>query len=120
MKLEGNSIISIDDYNILYSYTVEADGQTENVIKHRINTGDKASNTSDETVASIFNNKFCIPLDFEILESSLPLNQYGLGCRLTYELTFADYSDVIKALNPDVTYTISNIGLEFDTAINDN
>ena len=113
VKLEGNEIISIDDYDILYSYydcwkstterrsavfqgIVEANGQTENAIKHRINAANKASNASDETVASIFDNKFCIPLDFEILESSLPLYQYGLGSHLTYELTFADYSDVIK------------------------
>ena len=57
VKLEGNEIISIDDYNILYSYydcwkckterlntvfqgIVEADSQTENAIKHQINTGD--------------------------------------------------------------------------------
>ena len=63
---------------------VESDGQMENAIKHRINTGHKASNASDETVASIFDNRFCIPLDFEIMESSLPLYQYGSGSRLTY------------------------------------
>ena len=62
--------------------------------------------------------KICIPLDLEILESSLPLYQYGLGSCLTYELTFADYSDVIKASNPDAPYTISNIFLEFDTVTN--
>ena len=94
------------------------DGQTENAIKHRIKASDKANDAKDQTVASIYDNKFCIPLDFEILESSLPLYQYGLGSRLTYELTFADYSDVIKATNPDATYTISNISLEFDTIIN--
>ena len=33
-------------------------------------------------------------------------------------LLFADYSDVIKAMDPDATYTISNISLEFDTIIN--
>ena len=132
VKLEGNKTISIDDYDILYSYydcwksttekrsavfqgKVEASDQTENFIKHRINDANKASNASDETVASIFDNKFCIPLDFEILESSLPLYQYGLGSHLTYELTFADYSNVIKASNPDASYTISNISLEFDT-----
>ena len=104
VKLEGNEIISIDDYDILYSFydcwkctrerhnavfqgIVETNGQTENTIKHWINTGDKASNANDETVASIFDNKFCIPLDFEILESSLPLYQYGLSSHLTYELT---------------------------------
>ena len=135
VKLKGNEIISTDDYDILYSYydswkcmterhnavfqgIVETDGQTENAIKHRINTGDKASNARDQTVASIYDNRFCIPLDFEILETSLPLCQYGLGSRLTYELTFADYSDVIKSTDSDATYTISNISLEFETVIN--
>ena len=59
VKLEGNEIISIDDYDTLYSYydcwkctterhnavfqgIVEADGQTEKAIKHRINADDKA------------------------------------------------------------------------------
>ena len=35
-----------------------------------------------------------------------------------FELTFADYSNVIKAMAPNATYTISNISLEFDTIIN--
>ena len=135
VKLEGNEIISIDNYDILYSFydcwktaterrnaifqgIVEANGQTENAIKHQINAGDKASNAKDQTVASIYDNRFCIPLDFEILESSLPLYQYGLGSRLTYELTFANYSNVIKATDTDATYTISNISLEFDTMTN--
>ena len=135
VKLDGNEIISIDDYDILYSFydcwktaterrnaifqgIVEADGQAENAIKHRINATNKANNAKDQTVASIYDNRFCIPLDFEILESSLPLYQYGLGSHLTYELTYADYSNVIKATDPDATYTISNISLEFDTIIN--
>ena len=135
VKLEGNEIISTDDYDVLYSYydcwkckterlnavfqgIVEADSQTEGAIKQRINAGDKANDAKDQTVASIYDNRFCIPLDFEILESSLPLYQYDLGSHLTYELTFADYSDVIKAMNPDATYTIFNISLEFDTIIN--
>ena len=135
VKLEGNEIISTDDYDILYSFydcwkckterlnavfqgIVEADGQTENAIKHRINATNKADVANDITVVSIYDNHFCIPLDFEILESSLPLYQYGSGSHLTYELTFADYSDVIKATNTDATYTIFNISLEFDTIIN--
>ena len=90
VKLEGNEIISTDNYNILYSYydcwkstterrsavfqgIVEAGGQTENAIKHRKNAADKASNANDETVTSIFDNKFCIPIDSQMLESSLPL-----------------------------------------------
>ena len=135
VKLEGNEIVSIDNYDVLYSYydcwkckterlnavfqgIVEADGQTENAIKHQINATNKTDVANDITVASIYDNRFCIPSDFEILESSLPLYQYGLGSGLTYELTIADYSDVIKANKPDTTYTISNISLEFDTMIN--
>ena len=135
VKLEGNEIITIDDYGILYSYydcwkstierpnavfqgIIEVGGQTENAIKHRINTKTKEDVANDKTVESIFNFKFCIPLDFEILESGLPFYQYGLGSRLTYELTFADYSDVIKSTNDDASYTISNISLEFDTVTN--
>ena len=135
VKLEGNEIISIDDYDILYSYydcwkcmterhnavfqgIAETDDQTENAIKHRLNVGDKASNANDQMVASIYDNRFCIPLDFEILETSLPLYQYGLGSLLTYELTFVDCSDVIIAMDTDATYRISNISLEFDTIIN--
>ena len=90
VKLEGNEIISIDDYDVLYLYydcwkttterlnavfqgIVEADVQSENAIKHQINATDKENDTKDQTVASIFDNRFCIPLDFEILESSLPM-----------------------------------------------
>ena len=125
LKLEGNEIISTDDYDVLYSYydcwktaterrnaifqgIVEADGQTENAIRHRINAGDEANNAKDKTVASIYDNHFCIPLDFEILESSLPLYQYGLGSRLTYELTFADYSNVIKSTDPDTLHNFQH------------
>ena len=99
VKLEGNEITSIDDYDVLYSYydcwktaterrnaifqgIVEAEGQTENAIKHSINAGNKANDAKDQTVASIYDNRFCIPLDFEILESSLLLYQYGLGSQI--------------------------------------
>ena len=82
--------------NAIFQGIVEAEGQTENAIKHWINATDKANNAKDQTVALIYDNRFCIPLDFAIAETSLPLYQYGLGSRLTYELTFADYSDVIK------------------------
>ena len=68
VKLEGNEIISDDDYDILYSYydcwkstterrnavfqgIVEDGGQTKDAIKHRINAGDKANDAKDKAVA---------------------------------------------------------------------
>ena len=84
-------------------------------VKHRINAGD---NADDKIVASIFDDKFCIPLDFEILESNISPYQYGLCSLLTYELKFAGYSHVIKSENADASYTVSNISLEFHTLTN--
>ena len=92
LKPKGNEIISIDDCDIFYSYyncwksttdrrdavfqgIVETGGQTENAIKHRISADDKANDTNDKKVAAIFDDKFCFPLDFEILESGLPFYQ---------------------------------------------
>ena len=105
VKLEGNEIISIDDYDILYSYydcwktaterhnavfqgIVETDGQTENAIKHRINAGDKASNTKDQTVASIFDNKFCIPKKtvFYMIESLEPALYHSISLIQAFQL----------------------------------
>ena len=73
-----------------------------------INAADKANDAKGETwhQLSIINFAF----------HSI-LYQYGSGSCLTYELTFADCSDVIKASNPDASYTISNISLEFHTVI---
>ena len=92
MKLEGNEIISTDNYDVFYSYydcwksttercnavfqgIVEFGGQTENAIKHMINGDDKEADEKDEIVATIFDNKFSIA----ILESNIPFYRYGLG-----------------------------------------
>ena len=58
-------------------------------IYFKLNGGSFPHITTEE-YNTMYDNRFCIPLDFEILESSLPLYQYGLGSHLTYELTFHD------------------------------
>ena len=136
VKLEGNEILSIDDSDTLDCYydlwmsreerqdavlqgiTTSFKGHTKNAIKHRINAGDKVENGGDEALATAFGNKFCIPLDFEILESSMPFYQSGLSNRLSYELMFNEYKKVIKSSKTDATYAISNISLKFDTIYN--
>lgn len=137
VKIEGNEILSIDDSDTLDCYydlwmayserrnaifqgivTNSGKGQTDNAIKHRINAGDKLEDTEDKAIAAAFGNKFCIPLDFEILESSMPFYQSGLSSRLSYELTFNEYKKVIMSSKTDATYAITNISLEFDTISN--
>ena len=83
----------------------------------RINAGDKStSNKKDSAIAKAYGNKFLIPLDFEMLDSSAPYYQVGLRNRLCYEITFNDYNRVIKSAvaSSDAKYVISNISLEYE------
>ena len=141
VKFEGNEILSIDDYDIYACYQdlwktkseirnavrqgIIADiGNTENCMKIRINAADKdTTNNTDNTVAETYKNKFIIPLDFEMLDSTIPYYQAGLGNRLCYEITFNDYTRVIKSTpdksgtttpTQDANYEISNISLEYE------
>ena len=88
-----------------------------NCIKLRINAGDKdASDKKDKAIADAYGNKFLVPLDFEMLDSSAPYYQAGLGNRLCYEITFNDYNRVIESAvaSPNAKYVISNISLEYE------
>ena len=110
VKLEGNEIVSVDDFDVFVCYRdllktksekrnaicqgiISNDRCTENCIKLRINAGDKsAGNAQDKAIADACGNKFIIPLDFEMLDSAAPYYQAGLWNRLCYELTFNDYN----------------------------
>ena len=115
VKFEGNQILSVDDFDIFACYRdlwktklekksaihqgiISNDRCTENCIKLRINAGDKStSNKKDSAIAEACRNKFLIPLDFEMLDSSAPYYQAGLANRLCYEITINDYNRVIKS-----------------------
>ena len=90
VKFEENEIISIDDFDIFTCYRdlwkmasekrnavrqgiIFNGGCTTNCIKLRINAGDKSAGvTRDKATADAYRNKFIIPLDFEMLDSSAP------------------------------------------------
>ena len=48
--------------------------------------------------ADAYENKFIIPLDFEVLDSAAPYYQASLENRLCYEITFNDYN---RVTNPE-------------------
>ena len=133
VKFEGNEILGMHDHNVFECYRdlwkrklekrnamrqgiISNDGCTENCMKLRINAKDKnASVDQDAAIANTYWNKFIIPLDFEMLDSSIPYYQSGLRNQLCYEITFNDYGKVTLSTeaSPDANYKISDISLEY-------
>lgn len=124
--MDNKTILHIDDSNIFYTYTdlwettnnrsnmIFQGVGTNNMLKHRVNAGDKISNTNDEIIKEVYNNKFCIPLDFKISKSFIPFYQSSLSSNISYELTFNDADKVIKSTDKNATYEVTNICLECD------
>ena len=87
--------MSIDDFDILACYQdlwkmasekrnavrqgiISDCGCTINCMKLRINAGDKSAGViRDKAIADAYWNKFIIPLNFEMLDSSAPYYQGG-------------------------------------------
>ena len=133
VKFEGNEILTMDDHDMFYCYKdlwktklekrnavrqgiISNDGCTPNCIQLRINFKDKnTSIAQDAAIASTYENKFIIPLDFEMLGNAMPYYQLGLGNRLCYEITFNNYERVIVSTkaSPYASYKISDISLEY-------
>ena len=126
VKLEGRSIFTLDSsdvflcYQDLWKTTNERSNavyqgiQSEALRKIRINAGDKGTAAKDVAIGTMYDNLFCIPLDFEILESHMPFFQSELKDRLSYELTFNNYGNVIVSSDTNASYTITDIHLEFE------
>ena len=133
VKFEGNEIMSIYDYDIFSCYKdlwktvsekknaihqgiISTDGFTVSCMKSRINAKDKTTTTKDNAISEAYGNKFFIPLDSEMLDSSAPYYQEGLGNRLCYEIRFNDYNRVINSsvAAPDAKYKITDMSLEYE------
>ena len=126
IRISGNEVMSIDDSDIYHCYidlwktptervnmAYQGIGKT-NILKHRVGVGNATPDKEDQAIAKAYGNRFCISLDFELLETHMPFYQAGLGDRLEYELTFNDYNKVIRSTDPTSSYIIKNICLEFD------
>ena len=101
-------ILSLDDFNLFACYRdlwktdsekqdtarqgiIHSHGCTVNCMKLRINAKDKSKgNSQGKAIADTDRDKFKIPLDIEMLDSTMPYHQLGLRNRLCYEITFND------------------------------
>ena len=126
VKLEGREVMSLNNADIFLLYAdlwmslpkrqnLAYQGiQDDEALKHRIEAGDKGNKKKDIAVANAYGNRFCIPLDFELLNSHMPYYQGALKDRLSYELTFNNYARVIVSSDAEAKYKISGISLEYD------
>ena len=99
--------MSIDDSDLYHCYVDVWKSPSEQLnmayqgvgkatmLKHRVNATNSSAGADKKTFAVAFWNRFCIPLDFELLDTHMPFFRAGLGDRLEYELTFNDYYKVI-------------------------
>ena len=126
VKLEGREIQCIKSSDVFFCYCdlwktkEERDDlayqgiQSDNAAKLRVDAADKNVNLKkDVVISNAFTNRFCIPLDFELLETHAPYHQNALRDRLEYELTFNSHANVLLT-SEEATYTISGICLEFE------
>ena len=130
--IEGNTILSINDSNILYSYmdswipesvrrkksfltgtTDLTSGMTKKTLQLRLGI-ETEGDDSEKTLSKVYGSRFKIPLDFEMLTTAMPFNQYGLNERFSYILTFNNKEKFIKSPTSNGTYSVSDIQLEFE------
>ena len=91
--------------------------ESDNITKLRVGAGDgipAANGGKYKAIADAFGNRFYVPLDFELLTEYQPFYQAGLADRLSYELTFNNYSKVIESPDENAKFIINGISLEYE------
>ena len=89
------------------------------VTRQKVIVTHNPSEFDHKAIADAYENKFIIPLDFEMLDIALPYYQAGLGNRLSYEITFNNYNRLTKSrvsspTVPDAKCKITDISLEYE------
>ena len=72
-----------------------------------------ANASKDEATTDAFCNRYCIPLDVELLTAHHPFYPSSFRQPLTNELTFNDHNKVVKSTNTSAQYSIADLTLEF-------
>ena len=118
IRISGNEVMYIDDSDIYHAYLDLWKSPSErsnmayhgigkrDMLKHRIGAGNTTADKEDQVIANAYGRRFCIQLDFELIETHMPFYQAGLGDRFEYDPTFNKYDKVIKSTDQASTYTI--------------
>ena len=81
---------------------------------------DVSGETSDEkTLKAVYNDKYKIPLDFELVTTHAPFYKFPIQEDVIFEITLAPKEDVIfTSTTISMNYQLKNICLEYDTVTN--
>ena len=94
--------------------------QSIDLCKIRSNAGDKKTSRVDteNKQASVYKNKYCIPLDHQILTDHGVFYPQVLYNDLHFEVTLAPAAQVVKGLDAaKLVYKLTNIQLQYETII---
>ena len=137
VNYEGNEIFTIQDFdiwqiikdlwltknerNLLIEQGLDDEGNI-NKVRIKANSAEASASTKEKAIAKVFGNNFCIPLG-QYFELTKHYPMVLIADRLSFKLRFAPYHQVIidagttsgtTKKDPDGSYKITNIALEFD------
>ena len=91
--------------------------QSDDLNRIRCNAGDKKTSGVDQEnkLAAVYKQKYKINLDHQILTSNGVFHLHALDKDLTFELTLAPASQVVRGSDPNkLVYKLKNIQLEYE------
>ena len=132
--LGGNEVLSINNYDEIMTYRdfwltkkdkarrVFQGIDDADALKLRVNSKGATGDAGKTAVAKTFENRFRIPIDFELLNDIGPFYQDSLADKLEIRLTFNDKKAVIlgstatlaAAADADYDYSVTDIRTEYD------
>ena len=93
--------------------------QSETMRKLRSGVNVADAGNDDKKLKEVFDKKYMIPLDFELMVRQAPFYKFPIQEDVTFEITLARKKDVIISDNSaTMNYKLENICLEYETVTN--
>ena len=130
----SQTILDIDNYDLFSTFkdlwlsnedrknSVFQGIQSSNLrsLRSGVAEADVNGETSDEkTLKAVFNEKYKIPLDFELITTHAPFYKFPIQEDVIFAITLAPKEDIIfTSTTASMNYELKNICLEYDTVTN--
>ena len=135
IKWGAENILAVDNYNLYASYkdlwltkekranSIFQGIQSSNLRELRSGVAAAAvtgETANEKTLAEVFEKKYKIPLDFELLSTHAPFYKFPIQEDVIFEITLAPKEDIIfTTTTANMNYELKNICLEYDTVTNE-